>query len=164
MICLAIGSNLPTADYGGARQNCEAAVRLLGDGPVSVLAGSPWYESAPVPVSAQPDYVNGVIRVATELAPLALLGACQEIETAFGRARPAEPNAARTLDIDIIDWDGVRLAGGDLEIPHPRLAERLFVLQPLQDIAPGWRHPVSGKAIAELLAELGTSQKIRRLA
>ena len=103
-----------------------------------------------MPASEQPNFVNGVAGVRCDLSPHALLEACQAIENRLGRVRPAAANAARTLDIDIIDWDGVRLSDGLLEIPHPRLAERLFVLGPLRDIAPDWRHPVTGIAIAVL--------------
>jgi 2-amino-4-hydroxy-6-hydroxymethyldihydropteridine diphosphokinase len=163
LIYLAIGSNLPTEVHGDARQNCATAITLLGTAGISVTACSPWYESAPMPASEQPNFVNGVAGVRCDLSPHALLEACQAIENRLGRVRPAAANAARTLDIDIIDWDGVRLSDGLLEIPHPRLAERLFVLGPLRDIAPDWRHPVTGIAIAELVAALGNGQKIRRL-
>ena len=92
-----------------------------------------------------------------------LAGPCRNPPWSSFRVRPAPAIAARTLDIDIIDWEGSRVSDGVLEIPHPRLAERLFVLGPLRDIAPDWRQPVTGIAIAELVAALGPGQKIRRL-
>ena len=160
MIYLAIGSNLPTIEYGGALGNCEAALEHLEKAGISVAKRSRWYITAPVPASEQPDYVNGAAACRSELAPHDLLRACQEIEFIMGRARSSDRNAARTIDIDIVDWDGVRIAGPELEIPHPRLAERLFVLNPLRDIAPHWRHPVTGISIDDLLAALGDSQEI----
>ena len=163
LIYLAIGSNLPTDAHGDARQNCAAAIPLLEAAGISVTTCSPWYESAPMPVSEQPNFVNGVAGVRCELSPHALLETCQTIENSLGRVRPAAANAARTVDIDIIDWDGVRLSDRVLEIPHPRLAERLFVLGPLRDIAPDWRHPVTGIAIADLVSALGPQQITQRL-
>lgn len=163
MIYLAIGSNLPSAVYGGPLQNCEAAIALLAGAGISIEACSPWYESRPIPASEQPNFVNGVAAVSCPLTPHTMLEACQGIENAAGRVHPAPANAARTLDIDIIDWNGVSIQEAALEIPHPRLAERLFVLGPLRDIAPDWRHPVTGIAIAELVAALGSAQNIRKL-
>ena len=75
------------------------------------------------------------------------------VETDFGRLRSAA-NAARTLDLDLLDYDGRVLAGPQLTLPHPRMATRSFVLVPLRDVAPGWRHPVTGQGLAELLAAL----------
>ena len=163
MIYLAIGSNLPTETHGEPLKNCEAALAHLAKSGIRVEACSPWYQSTPLPTSDQPDFINGVAAVRTEMAPLDLLAACHAIENAFGRARPAPANAARTMDIDIIDWDGMWLRDTDLEIPHPRLAERLFVLTPLQDITPGWRHPVTGLFITELVAAIGSSQTLRKI-
>lgn len=163
MIYLAIGSNLPTEKHGDPLRNCEAALAQLAEGSVRVEARSPWYQSAPLPASEQPDFINGVATVRTEMAPHALLKVCQAIENTFGRTRPAPANAARTMDIDIIDWNGMWLREGDLEIPHPRLAERLFVLAPLQDITPNWRHPVTGLHVAELVATIGSDQILRKI-
>ena len=88
--------------------------------------------------------------IATDLQPFALLGLLHEVETALGRKRSA-PNAPRTLDLDLIDYRG-RVEQGAVGLPHPRMAERRFVLEPLAEIAPGWRHPVTGQAVEALLA------------
>ena len=164
MIYLAIGSNLPSAAHGGPQANCETAIALLARAGISIEACSPWYASRPMPASGQPNFVNGVAAVTCTLSPQAMLEACQGIEIKLGRVRPAPANAARTLDIDIIDWNGQSIQEAALEIPHPRLHERLFVLGPLRDIAPDWRHPVTGIAIAELIAVFGSAQIITRLA
>jgi 2-amino-4-hydroxy-6-hydroxymethyldihydropteridine diphosphokinase len=115
-----------------------------------------------VPPSDQPWYVNGVASVETALAPLALLEALLAVEAGFGRRRSV-PDAARTLDLDLLDYDGRLCATATLELPHPRLHERRFVLAPLCDIAPEWRHPRLGLTAAELLARLPLGQPIRRL-
>jgi 2-amino-4-hydroxy-6-hydroxymethyldihydropteridine diphosphokinase len=111
-----------------------------------------------VPMSDQPWYVNGVVAVETTLAPMALLESLLAVEDGFGRHRSA-PNAARTLDLDLLDYDGTQCAGERLVLPHPRLHERRFVLAPLAEIAPQWRHPRSGKTAAELLAALPPGQQ-----
>lgn len=164
MIYLAIGSNLPTAAYGEPRRNCEAAIALLTAAGINIEACSHWYESQPIPASEQPNFVNGVAAVSCRLAPHAMLEICQGVENSLGRMRPAPANAARTLDIDIIDWNGKAIREAALEIPHPRLTERLFVLGPLRDVAPNWCHPVTGIAIDELIAALGSAQNIRKIA
>ena len=90
--------------------------------------------------------------VNTQLQPVELLALLHGVETEFGRMRSA-PNAPRTLDIDLIDYDGA-VMNGPLVLPHPRAASRAFVLVPLAQVAPGWRHPVTGQGVAELLAAL----------
>ena len=102
---------------------------------IAVRRRSRWYTSQPVPPSDQPWYVNGVVAVETALAPMALLDALLAVEAGFGRHRGV-PNAARTLDLDLLDYDGTQCAGERLALPHPRLHERRFVLAPLAEIAP----------------------------
>jgi 2-amino-4-hydroxy-6-hydroxymethyldihydropteridine diphosphokinase len=106
-----------------------------------------------VPKSSQPDYCNGVIRMAGQIAPEALLRQLQEIETRFGRAR-GTPNAARTLDLDIIDLNALIRAVPDPVLPHPRAHLRAFVLRPILDVAPNWRHPALQSSLTSLLADL----------
>ena len=89
--------------------------------------------------------------LATPLQPFALLELLHNIETAYGRVR-SRPNAPRTLDLDLLAHGGAVMTGEGLELPHPRLAERRFVLAPLAEIAPGWRHPVLGETAAVLAA------------
>ena len=120
---------------------------------ISRVVRSRWFSSAPVPPSSQPRYVNGVLRAACALPPESLLAALQDIERAAGRRRSV-PDAARTLDLDIIDAGGLVRADPVLTLPHPRAHLRGFVLYPLRDVAPAWRHPVSGLGVDALLAAL----------
>src|SRR5204862_4500120 len=108
----------------------------------------------------QPWFVNAVIAVRTELGPEPLLDRLLAVETRFGRAR-GEPNAARTLDLDLLDYHGRLCATERLLLPHPRLHERRFVLAPLCEIAPQWRHPRLDLAAEELLARLPAGQATR---
>lgn len=166
-ILIGIGANLPSPELGAPVEACAAAVRALGQAGLDIVRQSPWYESAPVPVSDQPWYVNGVVRVATELPPQAVMDLLLETERRFGRIR-GKRNAARVLDLDLIAHGGVVQgrdggAGGGPILPHPRLAERAFVLLPLADILPGWRHPVTGLGVKEMIAGLPAGQEIRKL-
>lgn len=162
MILVAIGANLPGSDGGSPLANCRAAAMALDAIPGLRLRGlSAWYETAPIPPSGQPDYVNGVAHLSSTIEPAALLATLQAIETKAGRVRGL-PNAARTLDLDIVAMGGLVRRAPDPILPHPRAHERAFVLLPLTDIAPTWIHPVLGKSAAALLAEL-PAQGIRRL-
>ena len=160
MILIAIGSNLASA-AGGPRATCEAALRRLAALGIAAVAVSPWYETAPVPASDQPWFVNGVAAVATSLFPEDLLGILHQVEAEFGRARAA-PNAARVLDLDLLAYGRV-VRAGPLHLPHPRLHERAFVLYPLRDVAPDWEHPLSGLRPSAMVAALPPGQGIRPL-
>lgn len=163
MILVALGANLPAADGGAPLDTCRAAASAL-DGLLGLRshAVSRWYESAPVPPSGQPPYVNGVARLDGEADPAALLAALHAIEVRAGRRRGA-PDAARTLDLDLIAVGDLVRAAPDPVLPHPRAHLRAFVLAPLRDVAPGWRHPVLGRTAEDLLAGL-RGQSIRVLA
>jgi 2-amino-4-hydroxy-6-hydroxymethyldihydropteridine diphosphokinase len=155
MIVIAIGANL-SGPAGSALQNCEAALVSLDAARIVVRRRSRWYRSPPWPPgSEQPWYVNGVVLVETALDPVGLLAALHAIEASFGRARtPGTVNAARPLDLDLIDYDGVVREHEAPILPHPRLDGRAFVLRPLAEIAPEWRHPKSGRSVKDLLAAL----------
>ena len=146
---LSVGSNL--GDRLGTLQGCVQAISGLAG--TDVLAISPVYETAPVGGPAQPDYLNAVLAVRTALAPRALLDATQGIEADFGRVR-AERFGPRTLDIDIISYDGEVSDDPVLTLPHPRAYERAFVLAPWHDLDPEARVPGRGP-VAALLAGLG---------
>ena len=104
------------------------------------------------PDPSDPPFINAVAEIETDLQPVALLGLLHELETSFGRKRSV-PNAPRSLDLDLIDYRG-RVMQGALDLPHPRMAVRRFVLEPLAEVAPGWRHPVTGLSVEALLAAL----------
>lgn len=163
-IFIGAGANLAHPTYGSPRQTLEAAFRDLAGRGVQVLRVSPWYRTAPVPVSDQPWYENVVIEVGTDLGPDKLLATLHEVEHAFGRVRTVA-NAARVIDLDLLDFCGEIAPGGPgrATLPHPRLAVRAFVLRPLADLAPGWHHPVSGAPIQALLAALPAGQSTERL-
>jgi 2-amino-4-hydroxy-6-hydroxymethyldihydropteridine diphosphokinase len=163
-IFIALGANLEHPTYGPPRRVLEAALAELGRKDIVVRRVSPWYRTAPVPASDQPWYVNAVAEVATDLGADALLARMHEVEDAFGRVRTV-PNAARLIDLDLIDFQGEIADGGPGRaiLPHPRMAGRAFVLRPLADLAPDWRHPRTGVAIAALLAALPTDQVIEKI-
>ena len=155
MIIVAVGANLAATGYESPLASCEAAVeRLNGDADIRVVGSSRWYESEPVPKSDQPWYVNGAVAVETDLIPEVLLARLHVIEDSFGRVRRVR-NEARPLDLDLIDYMGqVRIGAVAPTLPHPRAAERSFVLLPIRDLAPDWRHPVTGERLAEMIAAL----------
>jgi 2-amino-4-hydroxy-6-hydroxymethyldihydropteridine diphosphokinase len=161
MILIALGANLPSP-AGGPQQTLEAALERLEASGVHIAARSRWYRTAPVPVSDQPWFVNGVARVETALEPAALLMLLRQVEEAFGRQRTM-PNAARTLDLDIIDYDNRVENTAELTLPHPRMQDRAFVLLPLAELAPGWRHPTLGKTVENLISDLPSEQKAEPL-
>lgn len=139
-------------------------MRDLGRRDVQIHRTSPWYRSAPVPVSDQPWYVNTVAEVRTDLPADGLLATLHAVEQAFGRVRTVA-NAARAIDLDLLDFRGEIAAGGlgRATLPHPRMAGRAFVLMPLADLAPSWRHPVTGERIEALLRALPPGQSTQRL-
>lgn len=164
MILIGLGANLP--GRGGAPPRATLAWAL---GRLNALAGlrfravSRFWESAPVPPSDQPRYVNAVAAYAGGAGPEALLAALHAIEAEAGRVRGAR-DAARVLDLDLLDLDGLVRAGAPPLLPHPRLGGRGFVLRPLAEVAPDWRHPASGTGIAALLAALPAGEDCRPLA
>lgn len=164
IILIGVGANLPSQSAGPPRATCERALSTLPGEGVRITKLSRWYESAPVPASDQPWYVNAVALVETELDSTALLAVLHRVEAAFGRTR-AERNLARVLDLDLLAYGGeVRTGESGPHLPHPRLHERAFVLVPLCDVAPEWRHPVSGLTVEALIARLPDSAVARPLA
>jgi 2-amino-4-hydroxy-6-hydroxymethyldihydropteridine diphosphokinase len=154
---------LTTAQFPTSEQILEAAINALIKRNIEVLLRSSWYRSAPIPASDQPWFVNGVASLRTQMAPQDLLQALHDVEAEYGRIRGAR-NASRTLDLDLLAYrDLVIDEPGGLKLPHPRLAERAFVLQPLAELAPCWRHPVTGLTPAEMLAGLPPGQLVERL-
>lgn len=156
---IAIGSNLAAPGCADSLATCEAALNALETHDICIAVRSRWYRTAPVPASDQPDFVNGLVAVETLLDPASLLAVLHSVEDRFARRRSV-PNAARTLDLDLIDVAGVVRDGPDGPVlPHPRMQERAFVLVPLRDVAPDWRHPRTGQALDALLAVLPEGQR-----
>jgi 2-amino-4-hydroxy-6-hydroxymethyldihydropteridine diphosphokinase len=162
MILIGIGGNLDSPRYGPPRETLSAALAALEADGINVMARSGWYRSAPVPRSGQPWFVNAVASIGTPFGPEKLLLALQSVETRFGRVR-AEPNAARIIDLDLIDYRGKVMQTPMLVLPHPRLHQRRFGLAPLAEIVPDWRDPRSGLTAEQLLAHLTDDQPIERL-
>jgi 2-amino-4-hydroxy-6-hydroxymethyldihydropteridine diphosphokinase len=154
MILIEIGANIPGPDGTAPFDTCRAAVPLICAIPgLSFVALSGWYRTEAVPHGMGPDYCNGMVRLAGEIDPVFLLAQLHAIEDRFGRARPFR-NAPRSLDLDIIDLNGMIQTAPDPILPHPRSHLRVFVLRPLLDVAPGWRNPVFRTSVTTLLAGL----------
>ena len=158
-VYVAFGANLP-GPAGAPAETFAAAQAELARAGIAVVARSRLFASPAWPPSDQPDYRNAVLAVATGLDPVELLAALHRIEAALGRVRGA-PNAARPIDLDLLDWRGL-VRGTAPVLPHPRLHRRDFVLLPLAELAPGWIHPVSRRNIGELLAELPSASRTAR--
>ena len=147
---MALGSNV-AGDFASSEDLLEAALARFPEAGLRVLKRSGWWRSAAWPDPQAPEYRNGVALVEAHSGPAAVLEALFSVESAFKRRRLAK-NAPRTLDLDLIAYGHEVLDLPGLILPHPRAHERLFVMGPLAEIAPGWRHPVSGRTAKELAA------------
>lgn len=147
-VFIALGANIPSK-AGGPAKTFQAALRALEQAGLQPVSVSPFYETEAWPDPSDPPFLNAVAGFKTRLQPFALLTLLHEVETGLGRKRSVA-NAPRTLDLDLLDYDG-RVEEGRVVLPHPRIAQRRFVLEPLAAIAPDWRHPVTGLTIQALL-------------
>jgi 2-amino-4-hydroxy-6-hydroxymethyldihydropteridine diphosphokinase len=154
-VYLSLGSNL-----GDRRAQMEDALARLETERVRIVKRSSLYETEPVEVTDQPWFLNCAVEAQTELAPRDLLDAIDRIEQQLGRER-AIARGPRTIDIDVLLYDAITLHTPQLEIPHPRMAQRRFVLMPLAEIAPSLMHPTSQRTIADLLAACDDRSEVR---
>lgn len=150
-ILVAIGANLASSEGRRPLETCRWAAgriaRLPGLEPRGV---SRWFATRPVPASDQPRFVNGASWLSGNIEPCRFLASLQAIEAEAGRVRGV-PNAARTLDLDLLAMDDMVMSDPKLILPHPRLQDRAFVLAPLHDIRPDWVHPVLHLSVATML-------------
>lgn len=157
MKIVALGANLPSR-FGTPAQTLYAALAEMARRDIWPVEVSRVWRTAPVP--ADPDvpwYYNAVAVVRTEKGAAELLAALLAIEADFGRVRTVR-NAPRVIDLDLIAYDDARMSLPDLIVPHPRMEGRAFVLLPMQDVAEGWTHPVTGRTLEELIADLPADQ------
>lgn len=154
IILLGLGANLEHPRYGGPVATLSAALAGLEGQGVTVARRSRWYRSPPVPASDQPWFVNAVAVLDTRAGPAALLALLHGVEAAFGRHRTLR-NAPRAIDLDLLAY-GQRVSDPAAvpALPHPRMTERAFVLRPLAEVAPDWRHPATGARLQALIADL----------
>jgi len=155
-VYLGLGSNL-----GDRAANLEGAIAALAVEGVETVKRSSLYATEPVGFAPQNWFLNCVIEAATELMPRQLLRATQQVEHDVGRRRLVR-NGPRIVDIDILFYGANVISMPDLEIPHPRIAERRFVLIPLRELAPSLRHPTLRATIAELLSGTPDRSEVRR--
>lgn len=155
-VCLAIGSNL-----GDSLAVLRATLTALAPY-MNITAVSGIYETKAAYVTDQPDFLNATLRGTTPLDPVGLLYTVKDIEIELGR-RPTYRYGPRVIDIDIIFYDNLLLRSTELSIPHVLMAERVFVLKPLADIASDWRHPALNKTVVELLAALPDQESATRI-
>jgi len=155
-IFLSLGSNV-----GDREQNIAHAIEAMASRGIQVRRQSSLYASEPVDLPTQSWFLNCVVEAQTELMPRQLLHALQELELDLGRRRLVR-RGPRVVDIDILLYGSSVVRAPELEVPHPRMAERRFVLVPLRELAPALRHPTLKKTISELLAETRNRSQVRR--
>lgn len=154
-VYLSLGSNI-----GDRAGNIARAVAALASHGVRVTRESSLYETEPVDFREQDWFLNSVVEAETDLTPGQVMDALLKIERALGRQRLV-PKGPRLIDMDILLFGSSIVRTPELEVPHPRMAQRRFVLVPFNEIAPGARHPVLKKTVAELLAEVPDPSEVR---
>jgi 2-amino-4-hydroxy-6-hydroxymethyldihydropteridine diphosphokinase len=156
IVYLSLGSNV-----GDREQTLQSALDRLHAPDLGIVRVSSVYETEPVDFKEQRHFLNLVAEAETDLFPLLLLARTQKVELQLGRKRAGPPKGPRTIDIDILLFGRFTIQSARLEVPHPRLHERRFVLAPMLELAPELRHPTLGRTMRELLVNL-EGQKIRK--
>jgi 2-amino-4-hydroxy-6-hydroxymethyldihydropteridine diphosphokinase len=157
MILVALGSN-QSGPWGNPEQTVRRALAELSNGPVKLKRASKLFQTAPFGVLNQPNFVNAVALIETALSPHTLLRRLHMIERQAGRKR-GRRWGPRTLDLDLLDYHGLQMKQKGqvqkaLVLPHPGIAERVFVLEPIAEIAPRWKHSVNHKTAASMIQKL----------
>ncbi len=152
MILIAFGSNLVSESFGNPTQTCVKAIEMLRT-KFEIHKISKFYKSEPIPKSSQPWFINGVVSIKTDLAPIELLKYLMLIEKSFKRIRNIK-NDPRVIDLDLISYNDIIMDSESLILPHPRMHQRKFVLKPICDINDEWIHPVLKKKAKKLLKTL----------
>ncbi|OXE35740.1 MAG: 2-amino-4-hydroxy-6-hydroxymethyldihydropteridine diphosphokinase [Phenylobacterium zucineum] len=147
-VIVALGGNL-ASNFGSPQDLLDVALSRFAQAGLPVVHRSSWWRSAAWPDPTANEYRNGVVLVETQQGPEETIRTLFGLEAAFGRRRGA-PNAPRTLDLDLIAHGRSVITTADLILPHPRAAERFFVMGPLAEIAPLWRHPQNGRTARDL--------------
>ena len=155
-VYLSLGSNL-----GDREKNLRTAIAALAEAKVRVNRASSFYETEPVDLHEQPWFLNCSLQAETELRPLELLGALRGIESHMGSTKLV-PKGPRLIDLDILLYGNETIDTPELQVPHPRMLLRRFVLVPLAEIAPNLKHPSWKGTVSQLLADLADSSVVRR--
>ena len=163
MIFIGIGSNIAAMGFVSPEATIRAAIDLFDDFGITLVRLSKFYLTSPVPASKQPWFVNCVAQIETFLSPFECMANLHRLECAFQRVRSI-PNASRTLDLDLLDYNGLVIRNQNtLTLPHPRINERAFVLIPLSNICPNWASPLDGSKIGDLINRLPLGDTIKPL-
>jgi 2-amino-4-hydroxy-6-hydroxymethyldihydropteridine diphosphokinase len=161
MILLSLGSNLPSK-FGDSKNTILKCYEFFNNNDIKILKKSSFYETFAIPNKSDPKFVNSVISVETRFSPEELIKYILKVEKKFDRKRE-QINAPRTCDIDIVDFNSKIInifnKNISLEIPHPRLEQRSFVLYPIREIDKNWKSPLSGKKIDQLIENLDAETK-----
>ena len=161
MILLSLGSNLPSK-FGDSKNTILKCYEFFNNNDIKILKKSSFYETFAIPNKSDPKFVNSVISVETRFLPEELIKYILKVEEKFDRKRE-QINAPRTCDIDIVDFNSEIInifnKNISLEIPHPRLEQRSFVLYPIREIDKNWKSPLSGKKIDQLIENLDAETK-----